>query len=105
MRTGVIIRINNMKRACCQRARGLILACAWVGFLGQISALAATFGVTPPSVSNTYSGVITLNMSSLTNGEQVIVQKYLDLNANGVIDSGEPLIDAFRINESGVSTI
>jgi hypothetical protein len=41
----------------------------------------------------------------LTNFQPIKVQTYLDLNSNGVIDPGEPLIDVFNLKESGVTTI
>src|SRR3989442_3422232 len=60
-----------------------------------------TLSVTPSVTSNTYAGVITLAIGGLTNGENVVIQKYLDLNANGTIDPGEPLMDAFKISDCG----
>ena len=60
----------------------------------------ATLTVTPSAISNTYSGVITLNITGVTNGEKVEIQTYLDLNANGSIDPGEPMMDAFKIAEA-----
>src|SRR2546423_15402498 len=44
----------------------------------QSSARAATLSVTPSLISNTYGGVIQLNIGGLTNGETVIVRKWLD---------------------------
>ena len=61
--------------------------------------------MSPSITSNTYAGVITLNITGLTNAEKVVIQKYLDLNANGSIDAGEPLIDAFKISDGGVMVI
>lgn len=61
--------------------------------------------VTPPVTSNTYPGFITLNITGLTNTEKVVVQKYLDLNANGAVDAGEPMIDAFKIADGGAMII
>jgi len=78
------------------------LAAMW---LCSGAASAATLTVTPSVISNTYSGVITLNIAGLTNGEQVIVQTYLDLNANGSIDPGEPMMDAFNITDGGAMVI
>jgi hypothetical protein len=63
------------------------------------------FTVTPPVISSTYSGVITLNISGLTNTENVVVQKWLDLNGNGSIDPGEFMMDTFSISDGGVTTI
>ncbi len=64
-----------------------------------------TFNVSPAAVSNTYTGIITLQIGGLTNGEQVIFQDYLDVNANGAVDAGEPLVDAFRITDGGAVVI
>src|SRR4051812_8163949 len=67
----------------------------------QTEAPAATLSVSPSVISNSYPGVIQLNIGGLTNGEQVVVRKWLDLNANGSIDSGEPVIDMFKIADGG----
>ena len=69
------------------------------------SADGAGLSVTPSAVSNTYSGVITLQITGLTNGEQVQIQRYLDLNGNGVVDANELLIDAFRVRDGGANVI
>jgi hypothetical protein len=69
------------------------------------SAEGATLGVTPSAISNNYSGVLTLQIGGLANGEQVIVRRYLDFNSNGVVEASEPLTDTFRISDGGVSTI
>jgi hypothetical protein len=42
-----------------------------------------TLTVSPTVTSNTYPGVITLTITGLTNGEQVAIQEFMDLNANG----------------------
>lgn len=61
--------------------------------------------VTPAVVSNTYAGDITLNITGLTNTEQVTVQRWIDGNANGVIDAGEQMMDAFKIQDGGAMVI
>jgi len=66
---------------------------------------AATLTVTPPLTSNMYSGTIVLDIGGITNGEKVIIQKYLDLNGNGSIDAGEPLVDMFKIVDGGAMVI
>jgi len=58
-----------------------------------------TFTVTPPVISNTYSGVLTLLVQGLYTGETVTVSKYLDLNSNGVIDAGDPLVQQFELTD------
>ncbi|MGA9776685.1 MAG: hypothetical protein ACLPRE_12865 [Limisphaerales bacterium] len=57
--------------------------------------------VSPAITSNTYTGVVTLNITGLTNTEQVTVQRWIDGNANGVIDAGEWMMDAFKISDGG----
>ena len=53
---------------------------------------AATFSVTPASVSNTYAGNINLVITGLTNGETVSMQWFLDANTNGLIDAPDLMI-------------
>ncbi len=59
--------------------------------------------VSPSVTSNTYPGVITLNIAGLTNGESVVVQRWIDLNANGAVDPGEPLMDTVKITDNNPS--
>src|SRR5512140_2320135 len=66
---------------------------------------AATISITPSTVSNLYAGNITLQISGLTNGETVLVERFLDLNVNGAIDAGEPLVQSFRLTDGRVSSI
>jgi len=65
---------------------------------------AVTFSVTPTNVNNTYTGIITLQISGLTNGEQVAVHKYLDVNGIGVIKSNDLMVQNFKITD-GQATI
>jgi hypothetical protein len=62
---------------------------------------AVALTVTPSVVSNTYIGVITLQ---ITNGEQVRIEKYIDLNGNGSIDAGEPLVDDGKVTDNNNSS-
>ena len=96
-----------MKLCFSSPSRGFILTLVLTvgGFVVQNKTLAASLVVAPAAVGNTYSGVLTLNITGLTNAEPVIVQRYLDANTNGTVDSGELLIDAFRISDGGISTI
>lgn len=68
-------------------------------------ARAATFSINPTSVSNFYSGNITLQIGGLTNGETVLVQRFLDPNGNGIIDAGEPLVQSFSLTDGQVVSI
>ena len=82
-----------------------ILLCAVIFVSSPKSTAAVAVSISPAVISNTYPGVITLNITGLTNFQQVKVQTYLDLNGNGVVDASDPLIDAFNLKESGVTTV
>jgi hypothetical protein len=71
------------------------------GFHAALAQPALT--ISPAVTSNTYPGVIILNITGLTNHETVAIQEWLDLNTNGVIDSGEPLMDAGKITDNDPS--
>jgi len=60
---------------------------------------AVTFTNTPSSVSNTYGGIITLTVGGLTNGETVVIQKFIDLNTNSVIDGSDWLLQQFQLTD------
>jgi hypothetical protein len=75
----------------------------WLIAAGQSRAV--TFICTPAAVPNNYGGVITLNIGGLSSGESVKVQTFLDLNGNGVVDPGEPLIDVFGLTDGQVPKI
>src|SRR5437016_10672992 len=83
--------------------RPIVFLFAVAGWITQAGA--ATLTIAPSVTSNTYNGVITLNIGGLTNGEKVIVQKYLDLNGSGSIDPGEPLVDMFKSVDGGAMAI
>ena len=60
---------------------------------------AVTFSITPAAVSNTYDGTISFSINGLTNGETVVVQKFLDANTNGAIDAGDLLIQHLKLTD------
>jgi len=60
---------------------------------------ADTFSVSPGGVSNLYAGAIRLQISGLTNGETVSVEKYLDVNTNRIIDSADWLVQSFQLTD------
>ncbi len=59
--------------------------------------------VSPSSVSNTYSGQITLQITGLTNGETVLIERFLDANSNGTNDAGELLVQSFKVTDGQVT--
>lgn len=82
------------------RLATLLLSCLLVPL-----ADAATLSVSPSSTSNTYSGLITLQIGGLTNAEPVVVQEFLDVNGNGIVDLGELLVDTFPITDGEAGLI
>lgn len=79
--------------------------CAWLTCLCQTVSSAIIFTISPSSISNQYLGPITLQIGGLTNGETVVVQKFMDANANGVVDSGEWLVQQFQLTDGQGSPV
>ena len=85
----------------------------WLALLGlcllnaQLSAAfaAVTFTITPSAVSNTYSGSISLLINNVPTGDTVVVQKFLDLNTNGTINSSDLLVQQFQLTDGQASVI
>jgi hypothetical protein len=63
-----------------------------------------TLTVSPSVISNTYPGVITLTITNLLNGEKVGIQRWIDLNGNGAVDPGEPMLDSFKLTDNDNSS-
>ena len=74
-----------------------IIAFHFCALLGGPASAAVLLKLTPTSTSNTYSGFVTLQVSNLTAGATVTVQKILDLNSNGVVDAGDLLLQQFQV--------
>jgi len=76
--------------------RTIVALAMWLGGLAQA---AVTFTLTPSTVSNTYAGTITLQVGGLTNRETVVVQKFIDVNTNGVIDANDWPAQQFALTD------
>jgi hypothetical protein len=76
-----------------------LLALLTLNHLVSTADAAVTFTVTPAAVSNTYSGSITLLVSNVPTGDTVVVQKFLNLNTNGVIDGSDWLVQQFQLTD------
>src|SRR5438552_16284414 len=74
----------------------LFAASLW---LSPSSRAAAMLTVSPTSISNTYSGQITNQVTGLTNGETVLIERFLDANSNGTNDAGELLVQSFKVTD------
>jgi hypothetical protein len=80
----------------------LLALVLFIGF-SRVAQAAVSFTVTPMVVSNTYFGPITLQISNLTVGDTVVVQKYLDANTNGIVDAGDWLWQQFTLTDGSAS--
>lgn len=74
-----------------------VLVVAWIQPVN--AAGNATLTITPSTVSNTYSGTITLLITNVPTGHTVVVQKFLDRNTNGVIDGADWLVQQFNLTD------
>src|ERR1700677_2462922 len=79
----------------------IFLAVLWLcagATAARATSTAITFTNFPSTVSNTYNGIITLEINGLTNGvTNVVVQKFLDANTNGFIDAGDLLVQQVQL--------
>jgi hypothetical protein len=66
---------------------------------------AVAFSVSPAGVSNWYAGAITFQVTGLTNGETVSVEKYLDVNTNRIIDAADWLVQSLRLTDGQATVI
>ena len=58
------------------------------------------FNITPSAVSNTFIGTITLQISGIPTGDTVVVQKYGDVVTNGMIATGDVLVQQFNLTDN-----
>lgn len=84
---------------------GFPLLIAILAGLSLTASAAVTFTVTPVAVSNTYDGVITLAINGLTNGETVLVQKYLSADRAATVNTNAVLWQQFNLSDGGNSVI
>jgi hypothetical protein len=83
-----------------------IIALAVLVFGGFVAGgRAATLTLSPGVISNLYSGTLSIQIGGLANGETVLLERFDDVNGNGVVDSGEPLVQSFRLTDGQVSTV
>jgi len=74
---------------------------AWVLFSLGCAALGGPVDLTisPANVTNDYVGEVTLTITGLANGQTVNIERFADLNGNGLVDAIEPMIDSFTITD------
>lgn len=60
---------------------------------------AVGFSISPATVTNDFHGFISLTITGLTSGATVRIEKFGDINPNGVIDPGEFLMQSFAVTD------
>lgn len=83
----------------------LLLVLLALAFSAAPASAAVNFTLSQPAISNFFSGALDLQITGLTNGEPVVLQKFFDANANGSVDGGELLLAEFKLVEGQVSRI
>jgi len=66
---------------------------------------AASLSVSPATISNEYSGLVSVHIAGLTNGETVLVEKFLDVNANTNVNAIDTLMRSFLVTDGRRSVI
>ncbi len=99
------LRWEPMKTCLClnfRRGLSFVLLAADL-CLGPFSQAAVGLTVSPSTISNTYPGSVTLQISGLTNGETVLLERFIDANTNATVDSGELLVQSFKVTDGQVA--
>lgn len=73
--------------------------------LQATASAAVNFTLSQSAVSNLFSGSVDIQITGLTNGEPVVLQKFVDVNNNGAVDAGEQLVAQFKLVEGQVARI
>jgi hypothetical protein len=84
--------------------QNLLLVALLFMSLMQTSRAAVGLNISPNTVSNTYNGKITLTITGISSGGSVVIQKFADLNTNGVIDAADYLVQQFSMTD-GVANV
>jgi hypothetical protein len=66
---------------------------------------AASLSISPSAVTNDYSGTIGLDITGLGSAREVVVEKFADLNTNGIVDPGEPMMLSFTVTDGQLPLI
>jgi hypothetical protein len=86
-------------------ARGFKAGLGLALFSLLASTAAADATLTPNSVDTGSTTPVVLLLTDLTPGESVIVERYIDANANGAVDGGEFLAEKFSATDGQVTSI
>src|ERR1044071_215646 len=86
------------------RAFSLLLVLA-SALLPTTTFSAPTISLSTPSVQNDANIILTHTISGIAQGETVTVERFADLNNNGLIDFGEPPLRTFVVKDGVRPTI
>jgi hypothetical protein len=81
---------------------GALFRLGWLAVLlgwAELALGSVGFNVNPAVVTNDYFGQITLTITSLPAGQAVRVEKFYDLNGNGVVDGSDLLMQSFLVTD------
>src|SRR5262249_20412108 len=56
-------------------------------------------------VNTSYKGFVTLQINGLTNGETVKINKYLDVNTNGVVGGPDLFVQGFKLTDGQAALV
>src|ERR1043165_9449808 len=100
------MKLRSLQRAVRCRLNILRLLIFLPGLcLSQTLQAAVGFTISPTATSNTYNGIVTLQVTGLSSGQPVVVQKFLDANTNGVLDAPDILWQQFRLTDGQATVI
>src|SRR3954468_3696620 len=88
------ITVRNSYNTETPMKRSLFIICLVVAATSD-AVFGATFSVSPSVVTNDRATQISLDGTGLSSGSTILIEKYMDLNANGVIDSGDLMVQSF----------
>jgi uncharacterized GH25 family protein len=65
-----------------------------------------SLNVSPAGITNDYTGNVTLTITGLAINQKVLVERYYDLNGNGLIDAGQDfVIQSFKVTDGQLPLI
>ena len=64
---------------------------------------AAGFTISPASISNTFSGNISLVVTNISSGATVRIEEFIDVNKNGAVDTTDMLVASFHVTDGQVT--
>src|SRR4051812_598935 len=91
-------RLNSILWVCALSSATILVSPAWAR-----GGIALT--VSPASIQSDYVGKVTFQVTGMTAGQTVLVERFADLNGNGVIDSTDPLVGSFSVTDGVVPII